>query len=539
MSDRKGVKKPTTTNTSEIIIRDLLKKKTEENTKKRAFTPDGKIVSSKKKRNLPSLPTSPVQKTEPQQAAEQNPKAPPALNKLKRSHSSTNSLNESSISSSSSDLSDSMNEKKIENPTQQVTEHLTTATMGVTRPESIPKSTWASNSAKATPNQKPVTWPNKPSQPKPCSCKCNCSIPARPIPVILTDARKKYVETHNAISKMSFPNPEQGVDILNALNSLAVLFKEISDNVLGKPAVTNITNPQPAKTSNQNSNIGLPYSKIAGSTPLMQSKKDIRKTIEKQIRRSTNTDSSDRVVVIELSEEIKKTSEPKKSIINLIKPAENGLQIKSMKENRGKIVIVTNTPEQAKKIINLNSSLKHAGQIRSPREIKPKMILLNAPADFSSDTLAETIVKQNPGLNLSVDDFKPIYKTGKRDLPECHWVMTVSPEAREKFLKVNRIFVDYQSCKIHDYTNIKRCYKCQRYGHRSIECRDTIDTCAHCAVKGHKSESCPSKDKPAICANCTRHKNPNNHSVRNELCPVYLSATKTSVRKTNYKASNG
>ena len=131
------------------------------------------------------------------------------------------------------------------------------------------------------------------------------------------------------------------------------------------------------------------------------------------------------------------------------------------------------------------------------------MILLNAPAKFCGDALAETIIQQNPNLNLTTDDFKPIYKTDKRDLPECHWVVSVS---------IRKIF---QS--------------------QSIDCRDIIDNCAHCAVKGHKSEVCSSKDKPAICANCTREKNPNNHSVRNELCPVYLSATKTNVRKTNYQ----
>ena len=187
-----------------------------------------------------------------------------------------------------------------------------------------------------------------------------------------------------------------------------------------------------------------------------------------------------------------------------------------MKESNGKIVIVTDTPEQAEKILKLNKSLKQTGQIRSPKEIKPRMILLNAPSDLSSDAITHTIKLQNRNLkDLGKEDFEPVYKTGKRDLPECHWVINVSPVAKELLLKTNRIYVHNRACKIHDYTNINRCFNCQRYGHRATHCLDTSPTCGHCAVTGHKSEACPSKNSPAKCVNCTRQKKTSNHSVRN------------------------
>ena len=157
---------------------------------------------------------------------------------------------------------------------------------------------------------------------------------------------------------MTTLDPGQGTTIINALSSLATLFKEISDNVLGTPEENNVAKTQETVEISKTTTVA----KIVATTPPAPKNKDIIKiAVKKEIKRSTNNSGSNKVVVVEMSEDFKKNSDPKKTFVNLIKPAENGLQIKSMKESNGKIVIVTNTPEQAEKILKLNKSLKQTG----------------------------------------------------------------------------------------------------------------------------------------------------------------------------------
>ena len=126
----------------------------------------------------------------------------------------------------------------------------------------------------------PVAWPHKPAQPKPCHCKCNCRTPPRPIPLILKDARAKYVAAHAQINKMTTLDPGQGTIIFNALNSLATLFKEISDNVLGTPEENNVGKTQETVKTAKTTTLA----KIVATTPPYAKKKTWCCTLNNLVR---------------------------------------------------------------------------------------------------------------------------------------------------------------------------------------------------------------------------------------------------------------
>lgn len=59
-------------------------------------------------------------------------------------------------------------------------------------------------------------------------------------------------------------------------------------------------------------------------------------------------------------------------------------------------------------------------------------------------------------------------------------IMEVSSEIYKHIRENNnRIFVGYQNCRIYDLINIKPCFKCGRYGHNGLECRNKIS----CVIK--------------------------------------------------------
>lgn len=48
---------------------------------------------------------------------------------------------------------------------------------------------------------------------------------------------------------------------------------------------------------------------------------------------------------------------------------------------------------------------------------------------------------------------------------------------------------------------IKQCFRCQRFGHSSVDCKAPNDVCRWCSGD-HISKNCSAKDRPPSCANC-------------------------------------
>lgn len=85
--------------------------------------------------------------------------------------------------------------------------------------------------------------------------------------------------------------------------------------------------------------------------------------------------------------------------------------------------------------------------------------------------------------------------------------------------------------KFHPFIQkVRRCVRCQRFGHLVHLCRSNPDSafCDRCAGKGHDSSSCSSKE--IKCIKCIRRKaNDTNHPASSTDCPTYLENKKIKI----------
>ena len=97
----------------------------------------------------------------------------------------------------------------------------------------------------------------------------------------------------------------------------------------------------------------------------------------------------------------------------------------------------------------------------------------------------------------------------------------------------NRLYVgQFSSCKVYDHFPVKRCNKCQKFGHFHANC-NANHTCVHCAGE-HPSDQCTAKaasDFIPTCSNCkSSHDstiNSNiNHCANDSSCTSYVNAQK-------------
>lgn len=101
----------------------------------------------------------------------------------------------------------------------------------------------------------------------------------------------------------------------------------------------------------------------------------------------------------------------------------------------------------------------------------------------------------------------------------------------------NRLFVGYQSCKIHDIINTRPCYNCGGYNHSGSKCKNE-PICMKCAG-AHKTTNCNSD--MIKCMNCSysnktykKNYNTNHLCYDTQACQILNNKIKREIDNTDY-----
>lgn len=235
----------------------------------------------------------------------------------------------------------------------------------------------------------------------------------------------------------------------------------------------------------------------------------------------------------------------KKEVMGLIDPGNEGIKIKGVrKRTDGKLVVETATAEDLQKV--LEHGKLNSGGYKATRSgaMNPKVIIYDVPRELEPVALAEMALKQNYEMLKGIteesikNDFIPRFRIGKKEGECTNWVVEVSPKLRNvlRSNERNRLYLQWQSCKIEDYRGVTRCYKCQQYGHVSKYCREEDQICSYCAKANHMHTNCPEKNRNVspTCAACRKAKKKADHSVNDKSCPMYKMALDRIISRTDY-----
>ena len=139
---------------------------------------------------------------------------------------------------------------------------------------------------------------------------------------------------------------------------------------------------------------------------------------------------------------------------------------KSLKN--GNVLIETNSKEEIealKKDINVKCEEKLDVDIHNLRN--PRLVILNILEDNTPGHLENTLIEQNPGLNLKKGGTKAKFShETKKHIRNL--VMEVGAQTR-KLLLQKKVKLGWLICKIEDYVFANRCLKCSRFNHRFLD----------------------------------------------------------------------
>lgn len=165
----------------------------------------------------------------------------------------------------------------------------------------------------------------------------------------------------------------------------------------------------------------------------------------------------------------------------------------------------------------------------------PSISIAGITKEVSKEELLIQICNQNEYISDLIgqgNEFKILFvKAPSAGYSNYQVVVRLSPSIRSAIAsRNNRLFLGLTTCRVHDRFYVKRCNKCNCFGHYKSDCTNST-ACGYCMKDDHESIDCPlrnSKDTSVFkCSNC--HKAGLDHEGHSALwfnCPSYKSAQK-------------
>ncbi|KAJ8712485.1 hypothetical protein PYW07_005327 [Mythimna separata] len=229
----------------------------------------------------------------------------------------------------------------------------------------------------------------------------------------------------------------------------------------------------------------------------------------------------------------------------MIRPDQVKLHIRGVRKTKnGGVIISTETKDDAEKIKNAVQQSASGLTADEPSKRKPRIVIVGVPSSLTETEVYRCIYEQNIAEKIptiSMESFltlvKLSHKSGKRDSQTCNFVIEVPANIRKALISQSRVFINWTSCPVRDFTLVTRCYRCQQYGHAAKTCREVNSTCGHCGETGHSLSECAKKGDSPKCATCSRFKKPCNHKTGDAECPARKIAEYRYINSIDYEGA--
>jgi hypothetical protein len=247
--------------------------------------------------------------------------------------------------------------------------------------------------------------------------------------------------------------------------------------------------------------------------------------------------------IVLVRQEDRESEDVKSTLKRLVKPSEIGLKVRRLINIRNGVMVEAENEEGVENLMKLKA-LKDAGlKVEKPAKKRPVIMVYDVNASLKEEEISDEVYMRNMrDSQIKEEEFKQEFeiKHKYRDVKSAgrkvHVVAECSVRVRNWLRRQEKIFVEWQCCRVKDYVDVARCYKCQRFGHIAKHCTAVKPCCSHCAGE-HEYKDCESKNKKgaACCANCKRENRVDTkHEAGSRACPAYEKAVKRQNEKIDY-----
>ena len=212
--------------------------------------------------------------------------------------------------------------------------------------------------------------------------------------------------------------------------------------------------------------------------------------------------------------------------------------LSTYKNKQGNHVIICKNEKSKETLMPHLAQTFPTKTLHTPPPRCPTITIKGIHGEYDSDTLYNTVKRQNPTIDVTPENFNVIFTKEVYGKPGISYaVVRVADKVRDQ-LKTNRdaLCIGMQSCKIWDRFFARRCNKCQELGHFHGQCEAERPVCAKC-TGAHETRTCDVTRYK--CHNCALEgRNNTGHPAYSPKCPVYIAAQNKVKEKISYYQKN-
>lgn len=303
----------------------------------------------------------------------------------------------------------------------------------------------------------------------------------------LVDEMRKLIQTEAVQKRLAVSARQKGEAIIQDLTTVFAALQKKIGNLEGENRILKNIKVQPSQptpprpTMADIVKLNLPQRKGASAPKIPSSPTKTLFVTPQEVKGSE-----------------KESSQQTEKILRAAVNPGSGLQVKKIMHARGGGLMLKVSSSSKVEALTNSEELKNKGiKVEERTGRNPRMMVYDIPQDKTEQDIFKAIYKQN-GVDsiMTQQEFcaaiKLCFKAGPKNGEASHWVIEGQPKLRQHLVARRKLYIDWSVCKVKDFTSVRRCYKCQQYGHPAKHCVGKL-TCGHCAQEGHKINECQKK----------------------------------------------
>lgn len=238
------------------------------------------------------------------------------------------------------------------------------------------------------------------------------------------------------------------------------------------------------------------------------------------------------------NEKYKTVEDIKEGLKTNIRPGTLGMKVHRLVKGRDSM-IVEMEEELSADFDGFTQKVREIGlDCTEPGKKNPRVVVFDVKEGMALEDIKSAVCEQNRDVVRagSEEDIKPLYVFGKRNTGKVNCVFEVTAEMRKNLIEKQRIFIEWESCKVMDHVRAVFCFKCQKFGHIASKCEGEA-RCGLCS-QGHETRDCQESKKDNFvkkCVMCTDMGiSETGHKAGSRECGAYKRRLESFVKTINY-----
>jgi hypothetical protein len=176
-------------------------------------------------------------------------------------------------------------------------------------------------------------------------------------------------------------------------------------------------------------------------------------------------------------------------------------------------------------------------EIVESKMTKPKIKIVGLDAMLDNEKLVTKILRQNDDMDIRELTVIKQFTIEKWSYKNVCAIVEVDALSFDSIMNMGFLRIGFERCKVFEFVSILRCYKCCKYGHKSMDCKSEVQVCAKCA-NNHSIKDCDSD--VLKCVNCDNSNKDlklsldTNHIAYSVNCPIYKNKLEQKRNRVDY-----